>query len=89
LVEDIIDSGKTYQFLRDHLLKQNPASLKVCSLLFKPLRPELRAHIHYLGFTVPDDYYVGYGMDFKGEYRHLPYIGLLSDYPKDSSVNQE
>lgn len=77
IVEDIIDTGRTMQFLLEHLRAKKPASLKVCSLLFKPGRNIIPVIIDYLGFEIPDVFVVGYGMDFKGKYRNLPYVGVL------------
>ena len=78
-IEDIIDTGNTAVYIQKHLLEQNPASLKLVSLLNKPDR---RVHhdvcIHYLGFTIPDKFVVGYGLDFADKYRHLTYIGTLN-----------
>jgi hypoxanthine phosphoribosyltransferase len=74
LVEDIVDSGRTLRFLIDHLKAKKPASLKVCSLLYKEIDPSVRPLIDYLGFTVPKEYVVGYGMDAEGLYRSLPEI---------------
>ena len=77
-IEDIIDTGSTALHLQKHLQEQKPASLKLISLLNKPDR---RVHhevcIHYLGFTIPDKFVVGYGLDYAGKYRNLPYIGAL------------
>ena len=77
-IEDIIDTGNTAVHLQKHLLEQKPESLKLVSLLNKP---ERRVHhelkIHYLGFTIPDKFVVGYGLDYAGKYRNLPYIGAL------------
>ena len=78
-IEDIIDTGNTAVHLQKHLYEQKPASLKLVSLLNKP---ERRVHheviIHYLGFTIPDKFVVGYGLDYAGKYRNLPYIGALN-----------
>ena len=77
-IEDIIDTGSTAVHLQRHLQEQSPKSLKLVSLLNKPKR---RIHhdvqIHYLGFTIPDKFVVGYGLDYAGKYRNLPYIGAL------------
>lgn len=71
LVEDIVDTGHTITFLREHLSRQKPKSLSVCSLLFKPSRKEKDVKIDYLGFTIEDHFVIGYGLDFDGRYRHL------------------
>ena len=77
-VEDIVDTGRTYAHLERHLRAQEPASLKLVSLLDKPSRREWNdVKIDYLGFTIPDKFVVGYGLDFAGNYRNLPYIGVL------------
>lgn len=74
LVEDIVDSGRTLRYLLRHLQTKRPAKLRVASLLYKALHPEVRGLIDYCGFTVPDHYIVGYGLDSHGLYRALPYI---------------
>jgi hypoxanthine phosphoribosyltransferase len=77
IVEDIVDTGSTLLFLMETLRARKPASLSTCTLLRKPdrLRPDLR--IDYVGFDIPDEWVVGYGMDFAGRYRTLPYIGTV------------
>jgi len=77
LVEDIIDSGKTARFLVKHLKLQRPSSIRICSLLSKPSRENFDIPIDYLGFEVPDQFIVGYGLDFDQNFRNLPYIGIL------------
>lgn len=79
VVEDIVDTGLTVSFLLDYLGKKKPASLKLCTLLDKPSRRRVRANIDYLGFTVPDKFIVGYGLDFNEEFRCLPDICYLED----------
>lgn len=76
LVEDIIDSGRTASFLLDLLRRRRPASLRLCALLRKPSRVKFPLQVDYLGFDIPDGFVVGYGMDYAGRYRHLPYVGL-------------
>ncbi|GLV58419.1 hypoxanthine phosphoribosyltransferase [Dictyobacter sp. S3.2.2.5] len=77
IIEDIIDSGLTLHYLVDLLRRRNPLSLKICSLLNKE-RPRLRdVPIDYHGFTIPDKFVVGYGLDYAQLYRNLPYIGIL------------
>jgi len=78
LVEDIVDTGNTLKFLLEHLRAKKPASLKVCSLLYKEVNPEIRQYIDYCGFEVPQKYVVGYGMDSEGLYRSLPYIASFT-----------
>jgi len=78
LVEDIVDTGHTLAFLREYILSQNPASLQVCTLLDKPSRREAKLDpIEYLGFSIPDKFVVGYGLDYAQNYRNLSYIGVL------------
>lgn len=77
IVEDIVDSGKTLEYLRKTLDAREPASLKTCALLQKPERLEVPASIDYLGFTIPDKWVVGYGLDYNDQYRTLPYIGVV------------
>ena len=79
LLEDIVDTGHTAKFLLAYLAKLNPASLKLCSLLDKPDRRVVEGiKIDYLGFTIPDKFVVGYGLDYAQKYRNLPYIGVVS-----------
>lgn len=77
IVEDIVDSGHTLQYLLDMLTDRNPASLKSCSLLRKRERIEKDVHVDYVGFDVPDVWVVGYGLDYSDRYRALPYVGYL------------
>jgi len=77
LVEDIVDTGLTLNYLVGNLKSRNPASVKVCALLSKPTRRRVAVTIDYLGFEVPDCFVVGYGLDFDQRFRHLPYIGAL------------
>ncbi|MBI4124317.1 MAG: hypoxanthine phosphoribosyltransferase [Deltaproteobacteria bacterium] len=77
LVEDIVDSGRTLTHLLKHLEEKKPASLRVCSLLFKEVGSGVRDKIDYLGFTVPNRYVVGFGLDSEGLYRSLPYVAAL------------
>lgn len=79
VVEDIIDTGLTLSFFMDHLKKQKPASLKLCTLSEKPSRRQAAVDIDYLGFTVPDKFLVGYGLDVDEKYRNLPDICFLED----------
>lgn len=79
IVEDIIDTGQTIHFLLENLKTRNPVSIHVCSLLFKPSRKVVPIEIKYLGFTIPDIFVVGYGMDHMGKYRNLPFIGSFSE----------
>jgi hypoxanthine phosphoribosyltransferase len=77
IVEDIIDSGLTLEYLQGQLLRRNPASLRICSLLNKPDRRITDIPIDYLGFDIPNEFVVGYGLDYGEHYRNLPYIGIL------------
>lgn len=77
IVEDIIDSGRTLDYMRRNLLARSPASLRICSLLNKPSRREIDVHVEYIGFNIPDEFVVGYGLDFDEIYRNLPYIAVL------------
>ena len=77
IVEDILDSGKTLFYLRKVLQARNPKSIRLCTLLDKPERREADIKADYIGFTVPDEFVVGYGRDSDEKYRNLPYIGIL------------
>lgn len=79
LIEDIVDSGKTLRYLIGHLKAKKPRSLKVASLLYKDVGTGVRDLIDYLGFEVPDRYVIGYGLDSKGLYRSLPYVGAFKE----------
>jgi len=75
LVEDIVDTGLTMQFLLDNLKARHPASLKVCVLLEKPARMKCKVAIDYRGFVIEDRFVVGYGLDYSEKYRNLPFVG--------------
>jgi hypoxanthine phosphoribosyltransferase len=77
IVEDIVDSGRTLDYIRRSLLARGPATLRICSLLSKPARREIEVTVDYTGFEIPDEFVVGYGLDFDEEYRNLPYIAVL------------
>ncbi|MCR5108301.1 MAG: hypoxanthine phosphoribosyltransferase [Lachnospiraceae bacterium] len=77
VVEDIIDTGHTLGYLLDRLKARGPKSLKLCALLDKPDRREVEVNIDYTGFTIPDEFIVGYGLDYAQKYRNLPYIGIV------------
>jgi hypoxanthine phosphoribosyltransferase len=79
IVEDIIDSGRTLDYITRNLGTRGPASLRVCTLLSKPDRREIDVPLDMVGFEVPDEFVVGYGLDFAEEYRNLPFIGVLKD----------
>lgn len=80
VVEDIIDSGLTLNFLRDHLQMHKPKSIKICTLLDKPERRKVDLPVDYVGFVIPDEFIVGYGIDFSQMYRNLPYIATIEEY---------
>ena len=77
IVEDIIDSGMSLQFLREVLLTRGARSLSICVLLDKPSRRRTHVDVHYTGFEIPDEFAVGYGLDYDEKYRELPLIGVL------------
>ncbi len=77
IVEDIVDTGLTLSYLKENLMSRNPASLKVCTFLDKPSRRKVDLIPDYFGYTIPDEFAVGYGLDFNGFYRNLPYVGVL------------
>lgn len=79
IVEDIIDSGRTLSYLIDILQKRNPKSLTLCTLLDKPERRVTEVEVDYVGFNIPDEFVVGYGLDYNQEYRNLPYIGVVEE----------
>ncbi len=72
IVEDIIDTGLTLSYLKRSLLLRKPASLESCALLTKPSRRQVELNVRYVGFEVPDEFVVGYGIDYAGAYRNLP-----------------
>ena len=77
LVEDIVDSGLTAQYLVSQLQKHKPASVEICTLLDKPAYREVEIHVQYVGFEVPSAYIVGYGLDYQQKYRNLPYLAKM------------
>src|SRR5699024_5663112 len=79
IVEDIIDTGLTLDYLTDNLKKRGPKSVKICTLLDKPERREVKVPVDYVGFQVPDEFIVGYGIDYAEKYRNLPYISALKE----------
>ncbi len=78
VVEDILDTGLTLSYLLELLRTRNPASLKVCTLLRKPSRQKVAVPVDYCGFDIPDQFVVGYGLDYAERYRNLPFIGILA-----------
>ena len=77
ILEDIIDSGLTLKFVAEHLRSMEPASLKICTLLDKPERRKVDIFADYVGFTIPNEFVVGFGLDYQEFYRNLPFIGVL------------
>ena len=79
ILEDIFDTGNSLEFTYNHLLSKEPASLKICTLLDKPegRRPGITLKADYVGFTIPNEFVVGYGLDYNEHYRNLPYVGVL------------
>ncbi len=78
VVEDIVDTGLTLHYLLNTLKLREPASLEVCCLVSKPARRKVEIEVKYLGFTIPDRFIVGFGMDYEERYRNLDYVGILS-----------
>jgi hypoxanthine phosphoribosyltransferase len=78
IVEDIIDSGNTLSKVRELFQLRGPKSLAICTLLDKPERREVDVTVEYVGFTIPDEFVVGYGIDYAQRYRHLPYVGKVT-----------
>ncbi|HXC62069.1 MAG TPA: hypoxanthine phosphoribosyltransferase [Nitrospiria bacterium] len=85
LVEDIVDSGLTVSYLKKILLAKRPRSLKVCTLLDKPNRRKVKVAVEYIGFSIPNKYVVGYGLDYQNKYRNLPYIAVLDVSDEDDA----
>lgn len=84
IVEDIIDSGLTLIYLLDLLERRNPASVRICSFLLKERhREQALPPIDYIGFSIPDEFVIGYGLDYAGRYRNLPYLGVLALAPAE------
>ena len=77
VVEDIVDSGRTLSYLLENLASRHPATLKLCTLLDKPDRRVTNVFVDYTGFEIPDEFVVGYGLDYDQKYRNLPYIGVI------------
>ncbi|NPV92545.1 MAG: hypoxanthine phosphoribosyltransferase [Firmicutes bacterium] len=78
VVEDIVDTGLTLNYISQNLLSRHPASLKICAFLDKPSRRQAPIKVDYLGYKIPDEFAVGYGLDFAEKYRSLPYIAVLA-----------
>ena len=77
IIEDIIDTGRTLTYITENLGTRNPASLKICTLLNKPSRREVDVKLDYVGFDIPNEFVIGYGLDYDELYRNLPFIGVL------------
>lgn len=77
VIEDIIDSGRTLSYLLENLKLRNPKTLRLCTLLDKPERRVVDVHVDYVGFEIPDEFVVGYGLDLDQKYRNLPYVGYV------------
>lgn len=77
IVEDILDTGRTLSYIKQFLESRKPASIKICTILNKPSRREIEIEADYVGFDIPDEFVVGYGLDFDQKYRNLPYVGVL------------
>ena len=77
LIDDIIDSGRTLAYLKENLNRHGPKSISICTLLDKPERREMDIDSDYVGFTIENEFVIGYGLDYKGLYRNLPYVGKI------------
>ncbi|MFQ6027141.1 MAG: hypoxanthine phosphoribosyltransferase [Dehalococcoidia bacterium] len=87
MVEDIVDTGMTLNYLLNYLMTRNPASVKVCTLLDKRVRRLVDMPLDYVGFEIPDEFVVGYGLDYLEMYRNLPFIGVLKQEPVEESTS--
>jgi hypoxanthine phosphoribosyltransferase len=83
IVEDIVDSGRTMQYLLRTLWARQPSSLRVCTLLNKPSRRVVEVPLDYIGFDIPDEFVLGYGLDLDEKYRNLPYVGVFKGSPPE------
>lgn len=88
LVEDIVDTGLTMKYLIDNMQTRRPESISVCTLLHKPSNQHIEVPIHYVGFTIPNKFVIGYGLDYAEIYRNLPFIGLVKN-PDEFIANSE
>ncbi|NMB28016.1 MAG: hypoxanthine phosphoribosyltransferase [Tissierellia bacterium] len=79
IIEDIIDTGLTLSYLTDNLQKRGAKSVKICTLLDKPDRRKAKVPVHYRGFLIPDEFVVGYGLDYAEQYRNLPFVAALKE----------
>lgn len=89
IIEDIIDSGLTLHYLVDLLKRRNPLSLRLCALLTKERERVKNVEIDYFGFSIPDKFVVGYGLDYAQYYRNLPYVGILKPHVYEGSLKPE
>ncbi len=89
MVEDIVDTGMTLNYILHHLQSHDPASLRVCTLLDKRVRRLVDVPLNYVGFEVPDEFIVGYGLDYKGEFRNLPFIGTFHPEPNEKGKSPQ
>ena len=89
MVEDIVDTGMTLNYLLNYLRTRRPASLKVCALLDKRVRRLIDVDLEYVGFEIPDEFVVGYGLDYLGKYRNLPFIGVLKPQEEERSEQSQ
>jgi len=80
VVEDIADTGLTLSYLLQNLKARQPRSVKVAALLDKPSNRKKQVHVDYVGFTIPNKFVIGFGLDYAGKYRNLPYIGVLEKH---------
>jgi bifunctional protein TilS/HprT len=88
IVEDIVDTGMTLSYLLNHLNTKGPASIKVCTLFDRPARRIANIHLDYVGFQIPDEFIVGYGLDYQEEYRNLPFVGIVDLEKKTQQQHQ-
>jgi len=86
LVEDIVDSGRTVRHLRTMLGARKPKTIKVCALLNKPERRQVEVTVDYVGFTIPNKFVVGYGLDYRQQYRNLPYLAVLDKVDEEGEL---
>ncbi len=89
IVEDIIDSGNTLAYLLDLLHTRKPSSIKICTLLDKPDRRVTDVKVDYTGFQIPDEFVVGYGLDYQQKYRNLPFIGVVEEISSNNWYSKE
>ena len=89
VVEDIIDTGKTLSYLLEYLQQQKPKSLRLCTLLDKPERRETEVHVDYVGFTIPNHFVIGYGLDLDQKYRNLPEINCFIEKEQKEQLKED